>query len=86
MEDKEKQILPDTIMGDMERYDESSSETVEAAVGAEPSVPRFYIHKTRPIVRDYGKIGRNEPCPCGSHKKYKNCCLASGKYETTHEN
>jgi hypothetical protein len=22
------------------------------------------------------KIGRNEPCPCGSGKKYKNCCLA----------
>lgn len=23
------------------------------------------------------KIGRNEPCPCGSGKKYKKCCLAS---------
>ena len=22
------------------------------------------------------KIGRNEPCPCGSGKKYKQCCLA----------
>ncbi len=22
------------------------------------------------------KIGRNDPCPCGSCKKYKNCCLA----------
>ena len=21
-------------------------------------------------------IGRNEPCPCGSGKKYKKCCLA----------
>jgi len=21
------------------------------------------------------KTGRNEPCPCGSGKKYKNCCL-----------
>ena len=27
-----------------------------------------------------GKIGRNEPCPCGSGKKYKHCCL--GKHET----
>ena len=24
-----------------------------------------------------GKVGRNEPCPCGSGKKYKNCCGAS---------
>lgn len=22
-----------------------------------------------------GKIGRNEPCPCGSGKKYKKCCI-----------
>lgn len=21
------------------------------------------------------KTGRNDPCPCGSNKKYKNCCL-----------
>ena len=26
------------------------------------------------FVRDGKKIGRNEPCPCGSGKKYKNCC------------
>jgi len=24
-----------------------------------------------------GKIGRNHPCPCGSGKKYKHCCLAA---------
>ena len=27
-----------------------------------------------PIVREEPKIGRNEPCPCGSGKKYKKCC------------
>ncbi len=26
------------------------------------------------IRRDSPKIGRNDPCPCGSGKKYKNCC------------
>jgi len=26
-------------------------------------------------VRTEPKIGRNEPCPCNSGKKYKNCCL-----------
>ena len=26
-----------------------------------------------PFVRDNRKIGRNEPCPCGSGKKYKRC-------------
>ena len=24
---------------------------------------------------NYSKVGRNDPCPCGSGKKYKNCCL-----------
>lgn len=27
-----------------------------------------------PVVRDQPKVGRNEPCPCGSGKKYKRCC------------
>lgn len=25
------------------------------------------------------KIGRNNPCPCGSGKKYKKCCLGNEK-------
>lgn len=28
-----------------------------------------------PYVRSGKKIGRNAPCPCGSGKKYKNCCM-----------
>lgn len=31
-------------------------------------------------IREYN-IGRNDKCPCGSGKKYKNCCLHTGKYE-----
>jgi preprotein translocase subunit SecA len=30
--------------------------------------------KRQPIVNNGPKIGRNDPCPCGSGKKYKNCC------------
>ena len=29
----------------------------------------------RPVKRAAEKIGRNDPCPCGSGKKYKNCCM-----------
>ena len=28
----------------------------------------------RPLVRHDPKVGRNDPCPCGSGKKYKQCC------------
>lgn len=30
--------------------------------------------KQEPYRREHPKIGRNDPCPCGSGKKYKNCC------------
>lgn len=30
--------------------------------------------KYEPIVNAVAKVGRNEPCPCGSGKKYKKCC------------
>ena len=30
--------------------------------------------KAQPIVNNEPKVGRNDPCPCGSGKKYKNCC------------
>ncbi|MBR6462695.1 SEC-C domain-containing protein, partial [bacterium] len=30
--------------------------------------------KQKTIVRTQPKVGRNDPCPCGSGKKYKNCC------------
>ena len=30
-----------------------------------------------PVARSAPKIGRNDPCPCGSGKKYKKCCGVS---------
>ena len=31
-------------------------------------------HRQPPLIRSRGHIGRNDPCPCGSGKKYKKCC------------
>ncbi len=36
-----------------------------------------------PIVEHAPKVGRNDPCPCGSGKKYKKCCGAPGESQTT---
>ncbi|MDR2068954.1 MAG: YchJ family protein [Spirochaetaceae bacterium] len=33
------------------------------------------------VVRSAPKVGRNEPCPCGSGKKYKHCCGKSPRLE-----
>lgn len=36
------------------------------------------------VVRDGPKIGRNEPCPCGSGKKFKVCCGVRGASSSLH--
>jgi preprotein translocase subunit SecA len=28
----------------------------------------------QPVVRTDAKVGRNDPCPCGSGRKHKKCC------------
>jgi hypothetical protein len=33
------------------------------------------VQKLLPPRRELAKVGRNDPCPCGSGKKYKFCCL-----------
>lgn len=30
-----------------------------------------------PFRRESPKVGRNDPCPCGSGKKHKKCCLSA---------
>jgi uncharacterized protein len=42
----------------------------------EPNVVKIYrlLHQST-MVRSETKIGRNDPCPCGSGKKFKKCCL-----------
>ncbi len=32
-------------------------------------------HKPQPIRNRQQRVGRNDPCPCGSGKKFKNCCM-----------
>ena len=50
------------------QHAESSALTEQAAEsGAEPA------KVNQPITREGPKVGRNEPCPCGSGKKYKQC-------------
>jgi preprotein translocase subunit SecA len=36
------------------------------------------VSRVEPRTASGEKIGRNDPCPCGSGKKYKKCCLLKG--------
>lgn len=50
---------------------------MEAAI---PDIHRFWLPRRKSAVktvqREEPKVGRNDPCPCGSGKKYKKCCGA----------
>jgi tetratricopeptide (TPR) repeat protein len=52
-------------------YDDFDAESEYDA----PVIPMF---GNEPIVNRDPKIGRNDPCPCGSGKKYKKCCGKGG--------
>ena len=60
---------------------EKSHEKVEAWPDDEEELPSDALlwddDPTMPLVRVEPKIGRNDPCPCGSGKKYKKCCGAN---------
>ncbi len=51
---------------------EYQHEEAVAPVGGEPA-PQSSEPAQQPFVRQGRKVGRNEPCPCGSGKKYKQC-------------
>ena len=73
------------VLGIIDSY--GKEETVEQETVKDKSVEKESIEKEEienthlmpfggaaPIINS-SKIGRNEPCPCGSGKKYKKCCL-----------
>ncbi|MCL2717078.1 MAG: SEC-C metal-binding domain-containing protein [Alphaproteobacteria bacterium] len=45
---------------------------------AQPA-PAFLKSPTTPVTNPWRDVGRNDPCPCGSGRKAKKCCLANKK-------
>jgi hypothetical protein len=53
----------------------------QTPAAAEPAPARhdYLERKPAPFLRTEKPVGRNDPCPCGSGKKYKKCCMSRGK-------
>ncbi|QUS06286.1 YecA family protein [Klebsiella aerogenes] len=56
-------------------------ESVDSIKPAALALYNYWMENAQPTavqqpVRNETKVGRNDPCPCGSGKKYKQCCLA----------
>ncbi|MCD6366413.1 MAG: preprotein translocase subunit SecA [Bacteroidales bacterium] len=72
-ENKVKQAAPIQKL-DLSKY-ETSRQDEELASGGDPSQqPQQQPRQKIQPIRTEKKVGRNDPCPCGSGKKYKNCC------------
>jgi uncharacterized protein YecA (UPF0149 family) len=52
---------------------EQATEAVEEHVHG-PNCNHSHGQDLKPIVRMDPKLGRNDPCSCGSAKKFKKCC------------
>ena len=60
-------------------FEALAKENVESErprLGSYVAALRVYWQSKRQVVRATPKVGRNDPCPCGSGKKHKKCCLA----------
>jgi hypothetical protein len=60
---------PDTDLEiDPDGEDFDLEDEVSVAEAVDPALP---------VVNPFRDVGRNDPCPCGSGKKFKKCCLAA---------
>jgi len=69
--------VPNRIQLEIDVQNEKKEEA-ESSNGDDYNKGHSYSQNDRvvtPIVNSGPKAGRNDPCPCGSGKKYKKCCL-----------
>ena len=57
---------------------EQKEQKKEAEVQKNTTAPTL---EKEPVKRAAPKVGRNDPCPCGSGKKFKQCCMGKGIYD-----
>ncbi len=53
------------------RITKAALQSINSVDGGQSSIENPDLNRT--VVREEPKVGRNDPCPCGSGKKYKNC-------------
>jgi preprotein translocase subunit SecA len=61
--------LPAAIVDMQRRQEQAARQRIRLSHGGAPAGPQ----KVETVRRDAEKVGRNDPCPCGSGKKYKKC-------------
>ena len=69
---------PDAIILRQIRWKEEDDRELQRALNQDTGYLSSY-HDYEPYIRPEPKVGRNDPCPCGSGKKYKKCCITKNE-------
>jgi hypothetical protein len=77
---EEKQAQQERRMKGMREFFEAPAKPAPPPE-ASPARERddFLERKPAPFLRTEQRVGRNEPCPCGSGKKFKKCCMGKNR-------
>jgi uncharacterized protein len=65
------------LLDDQEKIAQLTDATAESAAAIYEYSRSVGDGPSQPFRRQAAKVGRNDPCPCGSGKKYKKCCGAA---------
>ena len=71
---KYQQFSPQLSYHHAEAAEFASLEAEQQSLPEVEAVDRQGVDESQPFVRELPKVGRNDPCPCGSGKKFKQCC------------
>jgi preprotein translocase subunit SecA len=74
MEQLDEDFVGSTWVETAARHDEAAS-TTKMATEQERAIDASQDQRIDPIRNRSQRVGRNDPCPCGSGKKYKACCM-----------
>ena len=70
-----RNVVSGNTKADKEEYRDDTQAPQRGGGGMPAAAPKAdKTGKQETVRRDMPKVGRNDPCPCGSGKKYKNCC------------
>ena len=78
MEQMNEAFVSNTLVETSARHDDASSiqETSDIGQEQQDAIDRSNAKQRVETIRNRDvKVGRNDPCPCGSGKKYKACCM-----------
>ena len=79
MEQLDEGFVSSTWVETSARHDAAQSPTSETMQEQQQAIEASQSggqdQKVDPIRNRQPKVGRNDPCPCGSGKQYKNCCI-----------